>query len=161
MRGKSYWEKGGGEVAGFLCIVPFIIFMLAALITAVQIGSIKERLEYAAYKACRAAVVCKDTDRDGDFLDDAQKLAQQAAEADFDLSQEVYRDGSVKAKVELVGNGGTQAAKWEKGSYVRCTVSVYVKAPVAFMSGRRSSSIVMMIENPANEGGGYPWFRDL
>lgn len=148
-------------MVGFLCIVPFIIFMLAALITAVQIGSIKERLEYAAYKACRAAVVCKDADRDGNYLDDAKKLAQQAAEADFDLSQEVYRDGSVKAKVELIGDGSGQAAKWEKGSYVRCTVSVYVKAPVAFMSGRKYGSIVMMIENPANGGGEYPWFRGL
>ena len=54
---KTYWQRGGGDIVGFLCTLPCIIFMLVLLISIIQIGSIKERLEYTAYLACRKAVV--------------------------------------------------------------------------------------------------------
>lgn len=163
-RKKKFWKKGGGEVVGFLCIVPCVIFILAVLVTIIQLGSIKERLEYTAYKACRQIIVCRDADKDGDYLDDAKKIAKQIAREDLEYSTEVFEPGTVKAKVTLVENpddtNGTEV-KWEKGRYVQCTVSVKVKTPIKLMNGRKSSSIVMMIESPANEGGDYPWFKDL
>ncbi len=155
------WKKGGGEIVGFLCITPIIIFMLAVLITTVQLGSLKERLEYTAYKACRQAVVCKDEDDDGNYMDDAKKIAKKTAKAELKNSPETIVASSIKTKLELVQVEGEDDVKWEKGRYVKCTVSVKAKAPLAFMSGKKYASIVMMIESPANEGGDYPWFRDM
>ena len=58
---KEYWEKGSGDIVGFLCTLPCIIIMLVLIVSIIQIGSIKERLEYTAYLACRQAVVILST----------------------------------------------------------------------------------------------------
>ena len=41
---KTYWQRGSGDIVGFLCTLPCIIFMLVLLISIIQIGSIKEDL---------------------------------------------------------------------------------------------------------------------
>ena len=173
MKLKSYLEKGSGEVIGFLCILPIIIFMLVILVSVVQLGSIKERLEYTAYVACRKAIVVSDENKNNDYLDDALEAAQKAAEADLVPSGEKFVPGSVKVDLELVqkkdtanktkkkGSKDSKAEKltWEKGNYVQCTVSVEVKSLTPFLSGKKSASIVMMIEKPVSEGDSYPWFE--
>lgn len=160
---KTYWQRGSGDIVGFLCTLPCIIFMLVLLISIIQIGSIKERLEYTAYLACRKAVVASDTNGNGSCMDEAKKIAKKTAIADLKKSKLKYKDGSVKVKLELVenknaGSSNNSKLKWEKGNYVQCTVSVKIKAVTPFLSGRRSASIVMMIEKPAAEGSDYPWF---
>lgn len=160
---KIYWQRGSGDIVGFLCTLPCIIFMLVLLISIIQIGSIKERLEYTAYLACRKAVVASDTNGNGSCMDEAKKIAKKTAIADLKKSKLKYKDGSVKIKLELVenknaGSSNNSKLKWEKGNYVQCTVSVKIKAVTPFLSGRRSASIVMMIEKPAAEGSDYPWF---
>lgn len=46
-------------------------------------------------------------------------------------------------------------ARWEKGSFVKCTVRIYVETLLPFTSGVREESIVMMIENSAPGSFGY------
>ena len=92
-----------------------------------------------------------------------KKSQKKTAIADLKKSKLKYKDGSVKVKLELVenknaGSSNNSKLKWEKGNYVQCTVSVKIKAVTPFLSGRRSASIVMMIEKPAAEGSDYPWF---
>lgn len=157
------WKKGGAEVVGFLCIVPIVIFMFAILITTIQLGKLKERLEYTAYRACRQAVVCKDINKNGDCLDDAEIIAKNIAMLELERSPDVFNFGSVSTELALLSaeDEDEDDIKWEKGRYVRCTVSVDATTPVAFMSGTKYASIIMMIEAPASEGGDYPWFRDM
>lgn len=159
---KKFLKQGSGEILGFLWVSPCIIFILVLLVSVVQLGSIKERLEYTAYLACRQAVVASDTDKDKDYLDDAKKAAKKTAEEDLAKSGLKYEAGSVKVKLKIVGTDKSEkGGKWEKGNYVQCTVSVKVKAVTPFLSGRKSANIVMMIEKPASEGNSYPWLENL
>lgn len=167
---KEYWEKGSGDIVGFLCTLPCIIIMLVLIVSIIQIGSIKERLEYTAYLACRQAVVAPDRNNNGSCADDAKKIATQTAMDDLEKSQLKFVPGSIKVKLELVENEDDHSKssvskksniKWEKGSYARCTVSVKIKSVTPFLSGIRSASIVMMIEKPATEGSDYPWFDKI
>lgn len=180
---KSFWQRGSGDIVGFLCTLPCIIFMLVLLVSIIQLGSIKERLEYTAYLACRQAVVATDKNGNGSCMDEAKKIAKKTAIADLKKSKLKYVNGSVKVKLALVQHGNessgdfdtvtgsedalnnsgkeTSSLKWEKGNYVQCTVSVKIKSVTPFLSGTRSASIVMMIEKPASEGSDYPWFNNM
>lgn len=140
--------------------------MMVIFISVVQLGSVKERLELTAYLACRQAVVASDINHDGKYMDDAKKAAKDRAKQDLDSSSEIFDRDSLKVSLELLKKGDAEGEddesrdlKWEKGNYVKCTVSVRVSAPTPFLSGRKSASIVMMIEKPANEGMVYPWFE--
>lgn len=180
---KSFWQRGSGDIVGFLCTLPCIVIMMVLLVSIIQLGSIKERLEYTAYLACRQAVVATDKNGNGSCMDEAKKIAKKTAVEDLKKSKLKYVDGSVKVKLNLVqhksGNSGdfdtvtgsedalnnsgkeTSSLKWEKGNYVQCTVSVKIKSVTPFLSGTRSASIVMMIEKPASEGSDYPWFEHV
>ena len=175
---KSFWQRGSGDIVGFLCTLPCIILMLVLLVSIIQLGSIKERLEYTAYLACRQAVVATDKNGNGSCMDEAKDIAEKIAVEDLKKSKLKYVDGSVKVRLNLVQqresghldtvsepedtsvNSGkeTSSLKWEKGNYVQCTVSVKIESVTPFLSGTRSASIVMMIEKPASEGSNYPWF---
>lgn len=115
---KIFFEKGSGDIVGFLAMLPVTIFMLVILISMVQLGSIKERLEYTAYLACRKAVVASDTDQDGKYIDDAKKIALQTARDDLAKSKLKYVPGSVKVDLKLVSadanSSNSSTAKWER-----------------------------------------------
>ena len=84
---KEFWEKGGGEVIGFVYILHFLV-----------------------------------------------------------MGGTPY----VPFEMEIL-----DGAKWEKGSFVKCTVRIYVETLLPFTSGVREESIVMMIENSAPGSFGY------
>ena len=174
---KRYWQQGGGEIIGFLCTLPVIIFILVLFVSIVQIGSVKERLEYTAYLACRQAVVATDTNDNGSSMDEAKKIAKKTAEKDLKKSKLKYKNLEVTLNLvdkkssssefdTVVGTSDLSSSnksdlKWEKGNYCQCIVSVDIEAVTPFLSGTRSASIVMMIEKPAEEGTDYPWFENI
>ena len=84
---KSFWQRGSGDIVGFLCTLPCIIFMMVLLVSIIQLGSIKERLEYTAYLACRQAVVATDKNGNGSCMDEAKKIAKKTAVADLKKSR--------------------------------------------------------------------------
>lgn len=155
MGNRVFWRKGGAEIIGFLCTLPSLLFFLMIIITVMQHGTIKERLEFTAYKACRAAIVC-------DNYEEAVTAAKETATNDLLMSSEKFDSDSIS--VELFYTDGTEEdskefdKKWKKGEYITCSVSVDIKTPSAILDNRRNSTIVMMIEMPANENGNYPWF---
>lgn len=172
---KKYLRHGAGEVLAFMTVLPALIIVFATVIGLVQVGLVKERLEYTAYQACRAAIVCKD-------LNEAQKVAQKTAEDDLKKAKGKggmkYVDGSVKVELEIVSDGAvTNTGKstkskskskkedelWVKGNYVQCKLEVDLKPLTVFMRGKRYAVITMMIEYPmsADDGEGYPWFRHM
>ena len=158
---KKFWVTGSADILGFLAISPCLIIMIAMLLGMVQLGSIKERLEYTAYLACRQAVVAEDKDNDGDYQKDAEKIAKDIATDDLAKSGLKFVPGSVKVELKLIGAKEDKNLKWEKGNYVQCTVSVKIKPYARFLRGKRSATIVMMIEKPASYGGSYPWFENV
>ena len=87
----DFWKKGSGELLGFICITPILCSLLILLVSIVQIGTIKEKLEYTTYIACRAAVVAEN-------YSDAHKAANQAATQDLQSVQ----DRLTGACVELI-----------------------------------------------------------
>ncbi len=134
----SFWKKGSGEVFGFLCVSPIMVVLIMLLICIVQMGALKEKLEYTAYVACRAAVV-------SDTLSDARKAAKEVAEADLRSYSADYV-GNITVKLEYPSGVDH---KWEKGNYIQCTVAVKADpAGAGLKLGRVKSRIVMAIEKP-------------
>ena len=120
----SFWKKGSGEVFGFLCVSPIMVILLMLLVSIVQMTSLKQKLEYTAYVACRAAVVSETLSK-----------AKQAAKVKLE-----YPTGS--------------ATRWEKGNYIQCTVAVKANpAGIGLDLGRVKSRIIMAIEKPDESQG--------
>lgn len=143
---KEFWKKGGGEVIGFVYILPFIVMLICCIIAAAQVSTIKQQLSYTAYNSCRAAVVS---------TDEATATARGPAiykDAIGDISEVSTLGGTAYIPFELEILDG---ARWEKGSFVKCTVRIYVETLLPFTSGVREESIVMMIENSAPGSFGY------
>ena len=150
---KKSLIKGGGEILGFMAILPCLCFLLVFIVGAFQSGSIKERLEYTAYVACRAAISEKNYEL-------ADAAAKQAAQDDLTLSGE-KNITNLKTELKIVGDGVTESTqKWMKGNMVQCIVTADVKNVSIFFPKTRMSTIIMMIENPSDEGDNYRWFRD-
>lgn len=169
-------KKGSGEVLSFLICLPCIFIMIFLILDAIRIGSIRERLEYTAYKAARAAVMCKD-------MEEATKKANEVAQKDL-LSSNLkidmtdpnwgamkivkiqYADGEgLDSKGKSAGtkkNAKADADKWEKGNFITCQVTVKMKTILATEgTASRTGSIVMMIEQTDDEDAVYPWFKGL
>ena len=132
---KAFWQKGGGEIIGFAYVMPFIVMLICCIIAAAQISIVNQRLSYTAYSAARAAVVSVD-----------ETTARERGLAVFESimgDSAVSQSGVSYIPFEMTVLDG---APWVKGSFVRCTVRVYVRTLLPFTSGVREESIVMMIE---------------
>lgn len=130
----KYWKKAGGEMLSFAIIIPCILMMVFAIISATQIGYINQTLNYCAYNAGRAAVIC-----DSEAV--ARQYVLQTYQTQFGM-QNMMRYGYSPFELEIL-NGDD----WEKGAFIKCTVRYYVRSATPFTSGVREQSIVMMIEN--------------
>ena len=173
---RKKMKKGAGEVLAFLLCLPIIFIMIFLILDVIRIGSIRERLEYTAYKAARAAVVCKD-------MKEATQKANEAAYKDLlnsglkiDLTDPnwgakkivkiQFADGKgVESKGKSAGTKkGSKAdkTKWEKGNFIICQVTVKMKTILTTDNkASRTGSVVMMIEETNDEDGVYPWFKGL
>ncbi len=133
------WNKGSGEILGFCAIVPMLFIMFMVLISALQVGIAKQRMEYAAYSSCRAAVVSSDKDY-------AKNQANGVAK-EYLGSMNCIDSDSVNVNLEVIDTDTT----WVKGHFVECTLSADVHTILPFFTnGTKSVSIVMMIENPSD-----------
>lgn len=137
---KAFWKKGGGEVIGFVYILPFIIMLICCIIAAAQVSTVRQQLSYTAYNSCRAAVVSSD--------EASARTRGMAIYEDTigDISTVSNLGGTAYQPFELEILDG---AGWEKGSFVKCTVRIYVETLLPFTSGVREETIIMMIENTA------------
>ena len=136
---KINWKNGSGEILGFCAIIPGLFALMLVLIATIQIGITKQKMEYAAYSACRAAAVSSD---------ETVAQAQASGVADEYLGS-LGTINSVNTDIEVIDANGA----WQKGHFVKCTITADVVTimPALFgnINGQKSTSIIMMIENPS------------
>ena len=141
---KAFVLRGSSEILGFMSTLPILTFLIVAVISIYQNGLVMENLEYTAYCACRAAVVCEDKKT-------AEYKAELAANESMRYTNAMYtmpKGASKMTKLEII-TADDKESNWKKGNYIRCTVTVHVDTMTPFVSGEKTSAIVMMIERPA------------
>lgn len=150
-RKKIQWDSGLSEILSFALLVPYIVLMLTAIIAAIHISSVEQKLSYAAYSVCRSAVICENKeyaqDRSAALM--KEMYGKKYIQSGFDTKVNTdgkYNDGDTFYTLELVGDNAT----WAKGNMIKCTIYQYVDSSVPFTSGFRAETIVMMIENGKN-----------
>ncbi len=145
------WNEGVSEMLSFAIIIPFILFLICAIISSAQISIAKQRLTVFSYSACRAAVVCED-----------ESYAENRADAVLnEIYGSAFIDGGYNFRIpsstdtnnvyytmELIGEN----PEWKKGNMIRLTVYQYITPLMPFTEGYRSESVVMMIENGIDSG---------
>ncbi|MBQ8135200.1 MAG: hypothetical protein IJ192_12475 [Clostridia bacterium] len=139
---KINWKNGSGEILGFCAIIPMLFAMFLVLTAAIQVGITKQKMEYSAYSAGRAAAVSY-----------SYSVAQtQASGVAAECMESVgFIDSStVYTTIEVIDNPNT----WEKGHFLKCTVRADLQTVLPSMfnqglNGTKETSIVMMIENPS------------
>ena len=131
------WKKGSGELIGFGIVMPILVMIFCGIISASQLSMASETLQYAAYCSCRAAVVSVDEATAGARAD---SVAKELASLNSTISP-----ASIDCKLTLLD----KSLVWQKGNFVRCDVSAYVDTMLPFTSRKRTASIIMMVERPA------------
>lgn len=152
MPNRNFWMQGSGEILGFMYTLPVLLSIMVMLIAVIQVGALKERLEYTAYVGCRAAVVAKD-------YETARKNAEETIKNDLASSQLNYDPESLEISVKLIEDSSVSKNvknKWSKGNYVQCDVKVRIKTVTPLVSGMKRAQITMMIERPAED---MAWFE--
>ena len=155
---KKHLKNGSGEALAFICLMPALLLTVYALISMIQLTLLRQKMEYAAYAACRAAVVSK-TEQDAN--ENAKKVAELELGAYgkiFDASTvKVYLKKTVKA-VEPAQPGGVdsrsdeQTAKnqqsgWVKGTFLECTLVAKLKRNNVFIHGQtKKCKVTMAVE---------------
>lgn len=148
---KKFLKKGSGEAISFIVLAPLIVGIIAIVIHLILLMSLKQRLEYTTYVACRAAVV-------SDKMEDAKKNAQLAAEQDLSSYSAFIKAGSIHADIGYAGkaksvkqkkrNGTTKSSQWARGNYLTCTVSFEPSENLFKGLKKQEFTIVMAIEKP-------------
>lgn len=110
---KKKLKKGSGELFGFICISPIIMLLMLMLVSVAQVSSLKEKMAYTTYVACRAAVLAE-------TKEEAEKSALEAAEKDLSRYSRSIQ-GDVEVKLNYASGSGH---KWEKGNYITCVLKV-------------------------------------
>lgn len=159
---REYWARGSGEFIGFMTVVPAMTILLLLLVSVIQVGIIKNRMEYVTYAAARAAVVSSD-------IKEAKEQAEKAAKENTKITggAKVILEGVSVDVVdpvtgEITENAGKKKKKskngreyasgsgnngWGKGTYVRVTVKYKVNPVIAIISGGdKENAITMMVE---------------
>lgn len=138
---KVDFRKGSGEILGFCAIIPALFALVLVLIAAIQLGITRQRMEYTAYSACRAAVVSS-----------SKSVAETHASGianDYLSSYGAIDPGSILVNLEVIDTN----PEWKKGHFVKCTLSADVQTimPAMFgsINGRKETTVIMMIENPS------------
>lgn len=133
---KVNWRQGGGELIGFVLILPVIMLVFCAIIMAAQLGIARQSVEYTTYSAARAAVICEN-----------QTQAEQAAE--LIVEEMIYEIPGVEAGSAMVTLQNYMGATWQKGGLIKCTVEVRVNTISPWTTSTVTADITMMIERPA------------
>ena len=142
------WKRGGGELIGFAICLPMIMLVISGIILILQLGLAKQKLEYAAYSAARAAVVQENMGR-------AQLAASEAAMSALETGTIGINRGGVTVALELVAgrtHHATGDVGWQKGALLKVIVTADVNTIAPFLDRRMGTEIVMMVEFPVSSG---------
>lgn len=137
---KKIYKKAskGVEALTFAICMVFILQIIVYVVGIAQISTTKEQLQNICYNAGRTAVVCDSKDR-------AENAAKKIVKNAF---------GSLSnrnnVKIEILRDSSNSNPSWEKGNYIRCTVTHYVNVVIPTFSNSdktMSTYLDMMIEN--------------
>jgi len=139
------WRRGSSELIGFALIIPLLAALIFTIITIMQLGLVRQTLEYATYMSARSAVVCEDY---------STALTQAQTTARMTLANSTYGVDSDNVGVHLELVGGTSSTSgsgitWEKGALLKCEVTAPISQFINILDGDMSSCIYVMVERPA------------
>lgn len=130
---KKFWKRGNGEAMAFAVIAPLIILTLTAIVSAVQIGIMSQKLSYTVYACGRAAAVSEER---ASGVQRAYEIYDEIMGTDY------TEDGYIPCEIEVLNNEA-----WGKGAYIKITVRHKIDVLLPFVPDSRTESIVMMIES--------------
>lgn len=143
---KINWKKGSSELIGFAMVIPLLAILMFTIINIMQLGLIRQTLEYTTYMSARAAVVCEDYNT---------ALTQAETTAKMTLANSTYGVDPDQVQVHLEVVGGTSSTSgsgitWEKGALLKCQIAVPINQLMDVLSsGAMSSTLYIMVERPA------------
>ena len=142
---KINWRKGSSELISMAIVLPILFMLIFGSIGIIQIGLLRQTLEYTAYLSGRAAVVCE-------TMEEAKTEALSAAK--MTIAQSTFGVDPEHVEVDLQLVGGTSSTtgsgiEWEKGALLSCKVSVPAYDYVTLSGAKFSTTIYMMVERPA------------
>lgn len=149
-------KKGSGDAVSFTVLAPIMVMLISMTVYLVLYMSLREKLEYTTYVACRAAVV-------SDTLADARRNANIVAKEDMKSYAPLidgntatitlnYTSGAKNVKSKKA-DGTTRSSKWGKGNFLECKVSVKPTIPVLGLNSKKvECNIVMAIEKLEDYG---------
>lgn len=147
-------KKGSGEALAFLCALPLIFILLVAVISIIKLTNLRQKMEYTAYVACRAAVV-------SDTYKDAVANAETVADIELAEFANLYNIDSKNISITIVPvkgypekvesgydsrTGKQRSSSWKKGNFVKCVLTVHLSGGNPFMKGTKKTELTMAIE---------------
>ena len=150
MRNRNFeeWKRGSGELLGFAIVVPFVMLLICAILSATQVSSLQQRLTYATYTASRAACVSNNEER-AVFRADAVVADMYGSSY---TGYKLFRQGET-VTVPHLENGQVflavqmLAPEWKKGATLRCTLYQYIVPLIPFSNATHYQSLTVVIEN--------------
>lgn len=147
-------KRGSGEILGFITLVPALFLFLMMIITMVRLVGLRQKMEYAAYSACRAAVLAE-------TYDEALNSSLQVAQMELTGYEDIYKPGSVQTDVEEIpiegypeslgkvgydSRTGQTRDSWLKGNLIKCTLSLELNGLNPILNGEKKCEIYMFLE---------------
>lgn len=145
LKNKVNWKKGSSELVSMAIVLPIIFMLIFSVIGIIQIGLVRQTLEYTAYLSGRAAVVCE-------TLEEAKVEALSAAKMTISQSTFGVNPDNVVVDLQLVGGTSSTTGSgitWEKGALLSCKVSIPAYDYITLSDATFSTTIYMMVERPA------------
>lgn len=141
---RKNWNKGSGELISMALVLPVIIFLIFTIIGVIQLGLIRQTMEYSVYLSARQAVVCEGQA-------EAEAAALSAAKMSLSSSTFGVDIDNVQVQLRLVGgtSGSGNEITWEKGALLECRLLVPAYAYLSREGQYYSTTIYMMVERPA------------
>lgn len=155
---KINWKKGSSELISMTICLPLLLFIIYAMVGVIQLGLMRQTLEYTVYASARAAVVCDDPG-------EAQRQAKNVAVTTLANTTFGGDIDNIQVNLKLVG-GTSQASgagasehsmdgiRWEKGALLQCEIVVPMFNFSILGKDSMRTTLFMMVEKPART---YYW----
>lgn len=146
-------QRGSSEILSLAIVLPLILVIIFGVIWVIQLGMLRQSLEYAVYVAGRAAVTQETREaatREADF---AAKRALEISTFGFDVDATTVQLQMMSGTTTTDGShraDGSLDVTWEKGAFVKITISTPAHTFMSYSNRQMTSSILMMVERPAH-----------
>lgn len=155
---RKFWRKATGEAVGFSVLMPVVVIIIAIVVTLLKLSLFRQKMEYAAYAACRAAVVSKDLKEANKYAKEVVKLELAPYAGLIDQSTLYVRVSTTSDYVTPAISAGddsrsksqtrkNKSSKWIKGSFVKCEIKVnLIKSGIILDGQEKKTEIYMAVE---------------